>query len=137
MGMDQSNEEGPCHESLSNISACQHLGVELSTLFGILQNGRDLYRSTPVGIVKTLTVDQLLQISFFECACVVNNFVVVRDNTTFVRLLAHDEEIEIQADDFLVDEGTWGHISSIFVEKPLAVLEVNHHDGQSKASAAE
>ena len=136
MAMDQSNEEGFCAKPFFNFSSTKNLSVEFCALLWILQNGWNLDRSTPIRIVEALTVNQLLQMPFFQLTSVVDNFVVVRNDAAFVRLLAYDKEIVIQTNNSWVDESSRRHVWSVRGEKPLAVFEIHQHNCQPNASTS-
>ena len=110
--MNHSGEVGSGEEGGVHLHALHHIGVELGTFLGVLQDGGDLDGAVPVGVVEALRVDQLLEMALLELAvaATVDDPIVGGDDAALGRLMAHDEEIVVLADHLRVDQGPGGHI---------------------------
>ena len=128
--MNHSDEVWSGQEGFANIFAIKDLCSELDTFLGVLKDCGDLDGASPVTVVEALTEDQLLKMSFFQLACLVDNLVVVWNNASLCGLLADDVEIVKVANDLSIDESSWWDISGFISnsEESLAIPEVDHHN---------
>ena len=73
--IDSADEDG------ADFLSFHHLGSELGTLLGVLQDCGDLDGACPIAVVVALVVDQFLQVAFLKLAFVaVDHFVVAGDD---------------------------------------------------------
>jgi hypothetical protein len=93
--MGNSNEVQLGRERLGHWLILQDFSIELRALLGVLEDGGDLDRASPVDIVEALGKGKLLEHALLEGRVGVDHSVVVGNRCASVRLLAHDVEVVV------------------------------------------
>jgi len=129
---DHSDEIGSGQQRGEHFLSFHHLSTEFGTLFGVLEDRRDLDGTGPVDVVETLREDEFLEMTLFDFALAVDHLVVVGHNTSLGRLLTDDVEIVVLADYLSIDECPWRHVSDLLTcsEEPLTISEIDHDNSE-------
>lgn len=91
------------------------LSYKHSQFLSVLQRSGYSHRASPVCVIKTFEIDQLLENTFLHIGIGVDYLVVGRSGCSSIAMLGYHVEVVIGTDDLRVDESTEEGVGYIVV----------------------